>query len=304
MYGLIAKLLRYRNRNFPKILLYHRVYESRTDLLHSGMGVSYDRFLRQLLFLKKHYEILPLQELLDNWRKNIHKPYQISITFDDGYKDIYTLVYPILKKFNIKISVFLTLNPLRTREYLWYDAFFNLKKIYKLDNLVEILSKLFCIDFDSFADIFSYIKYNFNSYQKIVDIYRFLGVEYPKDEDSVLYLNWQDLRSMEDLVSFGMHGVYHNCFSTIGKPLAENEVKDSKLYLEERGSYCRNIFSFPFGHKKDVLDLSEVFYGENIEFALSAEPGFLKQSSDKFFIPRIGVEDWNVNIFSLLIEKF
>ena len=65
------------------ILTYHRVCPD-SDFLkpNDELVVSVSRFREQLIFLKKNYNLVSLDNLL-NFNKS-EKP-NISITFDDGY---------------------------------------------------------------------------------------------------------------------------------------------------------------------------------------------------------------------------
>ena len=86
-------------RTFP-ILMYHSISE-----LYAPYSVSAERFREQMKWLKQvGYESISFQEL-ENHNKLPSKP--ILITFDDGYIDNYTDVFPILKHYNIKATIFI-----------------------------------------------------------------------------------------------------------------------------------------------------------------------------------------------------
>ena len=90
-----------------KILAYHKVNPSDKD----SLAVSPVSFERQVLYLReKGYQFLTLEKLYGDYLekgKKIEKK-TCLITFDDGYSDNYTFVLPILKKYKIKATIFLT----------------------------------------------------------------------------------------------------------------------------------------------------------------------------------------------------
>lgn len=93
------------------IIMYHSVSPKQNPAI-SGLIVSPETFQRQMRFLKEcKYNILPLDELaaLLKEKKRL-PPRTIAITFDDGYKDNYTYAFPILRKYNIPVTMFIIIN--------------------------------------------------------------------------------------------------------------------------------------------------------------------------------------------------
>lgn len=92
------------------ILMYHSVNPNAVP--ENRLAVSVNTFARQMRFLKdRHYNVVPLDAIasLIKDRKKM-PPKTVAITFDDGYKDNYTYVFPILKKYNIPATIFIIVN--------------------------------------------------------------------------------------------------------------------------------------------------------------------------------------------------
>lgn len=84
--------------------MYHSVGENAAEFT-----VSSKMFERQLQYLLKcKYRILPVSEMVKRLRADESLSSRISLTFDDGYRDLYTIVFPLIKKLNIPISIFLS----------------------------------------------------------------------------------------------------------------------------------------------------------------------------------------------------
>ena len=86
------------------ILMYHSVERSAWKY-----GVAPEDFAEQIEFLAKHRHVVPLSEVVacvkgekDLWDGSV------ALTFDDGYKDLMTEVLPLLKKYQMPATVFLT----------------------------------------------------------------------------------------------------------------------------------------------------------------------------------------------------
>lgn len=82
------------------VLMYHHVNE-----LSDSFTISPDDFQTQMEYLaRKNYQTLFLNELISSLKKGEGK--KIAITFDDGYLDNWVYAYPILKKYNLKATIF------------------------------------------------------------------------------------------------------------------------------------------------------------------------------------------------------
>lgn len=93
-----------QDRSHASILMYHSVGENAAEFT-----VPPTVFARQLRYLVKlGYHILPVSALVERLRAGEPLASCISLTFDDGYQDLYTVAFPLIKEFNAPISVFLS----------------------------------------------------------------------------------------------------------------------------------------------------------------------------------------------------
>lgn len=84
------------SKNKKLVLCFHSVGNS-----HWRFATSINSFKRQIGFLMKHYKIKPISKLLSGNTAGV------SITFDDGYKDVYENALPILKKHKLSATMFI-----------------------------------------------------------------------------------------------------------------------------------------------------------------------------------------------------
>ncbi len=86
------------------ILNYHRICSGNDKSKpNDELAVSVSKFREQLIFLKKNYNLVSLDNLLD-FEKNSQS--NISITFDDGYKDNLIYALPILNELNVPATIY------------------------------------------------------------------------------------------------------------------------------------------------------------------------------------------------------
>ncbi|MBQ7477009.1 MAG: polysaccharide deacetylase family protein [Selenomonadaceae bacterium] len=102
--GLIFYLFNREKGGVP-ILAYHQV----NDVDQDEMTLRVDQFDAQMKYLvDEGYNVITPTELLDAWDgKGTLPPKPAVITFDDGHIEIYKNVFPILKKYNLKATIFI-----------------------------------------------------------------------------------------------------------------------------------------------------------------------------------------------------
>jgi len=117
------------NRLYIPILMYHSVSDKPFDI--PELSVTSEAFDDQMKYLSSNgYTPINLDEI-DNCSQ-YKKP--IIITFDDGYKDNYSCAYPILKKYNIKATIFMV------TKYINAGGFLSKDQIEQMGDLVSFQS--------------------------------------------------------------------------------------------------------------------------------------------------------------------
>ncbi len=88
------------------VLMYHRVVNKRSEAGHHNIYVKRKNIIKHFTFLKnKGYQTITFKELSVNPNMDITK--KVILTFDDGYMDNYTLLFPLLQDFGFKAVIFL-----------------------------------------------------------------------------------------------------------------------------------------------------------------------------------------------------
>ena len=87
------------------VLTYHRV---RDDGEYSDLSVTTRNLDNQLIYLKKHFDVIPLIDAVESLQngQRLNRD-QVSISFDDGYKDNFSKALPVLKRHDIPATIFL-----------------------------------------------------------------------------------------------------------------------------------------------------------------------------------------------------
>lgn len=293
--GLLSLYNKKSTKNI-KILAYHDISEKQ----YLYLQVPKEIFEKQILYLKKHYEIISLKHAIALFKsdKPIDKNY-IIITFDDGYKSVYTTAYPILKKYNVPFTVFLTTESIDTGippfvDCLAYavqntkEEYLDLKSIgLKIYNLSDPASREVAI-----AEINSYSKSLSSENRKklLINIYSQLNVSLKSEELKEIMLSWKDVieLSSDDLVEFGAHTHTHPSLSKIPLNDAKNDILYSKKKIESIINKEVSCFAYPYGTKDDINEEVISFVsscGFKTAFTLSTD----NSSFNLFNIPRLCV---------------
>jgi peptidoglycan/xylan/chitin deacetylase (PgdA/CDA1 family) len=88
------------------VLTYHKFSKHVSD----RMTVREDAFEEQMAFLKKNgYRVIRLDDLFEFLkRKRPLPPKSVVITFDDGWRSMYDIAYPILKRYGYPATLFIS----------------------------------------------------------------------------------------------------------------------------------------------------------------------------------------------------
>jgi peptidoglycan/xylan/chitin deacetylase (PgdA/CDA1 family) len=110
------------------ILLYHRFGFSVTD----SMTITIDTFESHLKYLKSNgYKIIPLRQLVDFYIKKNKVPesHSVVIVVDDAHKSVFSHMLPVVKKYNIPVTLFVYPSAISNASYaMTWEQLRELKK--------------------------------------------------------------------------------------------------------------------------------------------------------------------------------
>lgn len=103
--------------------MYHYVEynQNKEDFKRDQLNIEPHIFEQQIEgLIANNYKFITTNELakIINSNKPDNNNY-VALTFDDGYRDFYTDVFPILKKYNVKATVYIIYNFLNSNNYMY-----------------------------------------------------------------------------------------------------------------------------------------------------------------------------------------
>lgn len=290
---------------------YHTVSDKRLAHISNLYTLrNTELFVRDLEFYCRHYQPVSAEELytIISSRKKLSRPV-FHLTFDDGLRELYTLVAPILEKRGIPATIFLNTGFIdnkalfyRYKVSLLVDAVKQTGESIVLKNLAEQAG---IDETGKQAIIHSLLGFTYQDQQRIDSIAVTLEVDF----DSYLTQQQPYLNSSEiaDLLkrgfTMGSHSIDHPLFKTI--PLAEQkrQVTESFTTLSNQFGITEKYFSFPFsdeGVSMEFLNWLHAEAGCKLTFGISG----LKSDSSYLHLHRIPVEGTHKPIEQLITSEY
>jgi peptidoglycan/xylan/chitin deacetylase (PgdA/CDA1 family) len=251
------------------------------------------QFINDVHLLKTNYNSINPKDLLDN--KILKNNFLLS--FDDGLQEIYTVIYPILKKNNLKAIFFINPKFVDNSEGLYkhYISIIisHLKKINYEKSTLNKISEILSFNFatiDEFKQKFINIKYSERfKVNEILELLQINIADYLKEHQP--YITKVQIQEMiNDGYYFGGHTMTHPPLNQITYEEQKKEIINSIDWLKENFNINYSLFAFPFSDKAVSRKLlNELFkYDNNIK--LFGNSG-LKKDIDIRIIQRFSLEN-------------
>lgn len=248
-----------RVKGFP-VLAFHRVNDDDDPFMPS---LPTSVFAARMEHIARHYTVLTVETLVERLREGRVPRKAVALTFDDGYRDNLTHAAPILARYGLPATVFLTTGCVGTREMLWFDRLAEALKTTTRTHLQ--LAGQGALALGSTAErlralqaALSYLKRmpDAERRQTLDEFLRELKVG-ALDGPKRLMLSWDEVGVLRGLgFSVGAHTVSHPILSRVSAEDAWQEIVGSKHAIERAlGSQAR-AFAYPNGGREDVTELT------------------------------------------------
>ncbi|MBU4259989.1 MAG: polysaccharide deacetylase family protein [Proteobacteria bacterium] len=216
-------------------------------------------FEKQIVHLVKNYKVISLDEIVNRIKNRRSLRRCVAITFDDGFRDNYEIAYPILKKYNVPATIFLTTGYIENGTAPWfiklrYIFMQTTKTHFNLSHngtTISIPTNTRDGKFAASDKVMAYLK-DCPDEERLPLLDRLceqLGVNEFKGLNDLM-LTWDQIKEMAgNSISFGAHTVNHPILSRTSVEMAEREIQESKRMVEEKTGKSATSFAYPFGKK-------------------------------------------------------
>jgi peptidoglycan/xylan/chitin deacetylase (PgdA/CDA1 family) len=252
-------------------LMYHGVVNrDSTDFF--PRHITAEEFEKQLVYFKNNFEIISPHQAFENILnyRETKKPC-ISISFDDGYLNNKTVALPLLEKYQIPATFFISSVCSRpANDHIFWSDVVAFSRAFSKENWIEIKGIKFfkkkkydLIDIKTGISAYSYLKkmkvterdeaiIDLKTRYEIREKLELLPFEFWK------LMDHQQLKkfSSHPLVNIGSHGHRHFNLGQIEPKDALFEMQHSKNQLEKTIGKSVDYFAFPDGcYNDNVLEI-------------------------------------------------
>ena len=250
----LYKLSLLQNRFY--IIPYHMIVDKPNGFYPETSTADFEK---QIAHLVKNYRVISLDEIVERVKTRSSLRCCVAVTFDDGFRDNYEIVYPILRKYNIPATIFLTTGYIDSGTAPWFIKFrYIFMKTEKTELRLRLDDKNIFFPmhtkkakFAASDRVMAYLKscpekqrlLLLDRLCKKLEVNEFQGIDN-------LMLTWDQIKPMASHgISFGAHTVNHPILSRISIEIAEREILESKNTIEKEIEKSVTSFAYPFGKK-------------------------------------------------------
>lgn len=289
--GLIEPLSRATGRLrggvFP-ILAYHRVNDD-GDPFFPAVPTSV--FERQMAHVARTSVVLTVEELVARMRTRTVPANALAITFDDGYRDNLTHAAPILARYGLRATIFLTTGVIGTTEIPWFARLAMAVKTTRRDvaatrwgvlrltteaqrlrGLETMMTGLLHLEDDDLR-------------REVARLLEHLAVSGDACGKGLM-LGWDEVHALRRLgFAIGAHTVTHPLLSRVSSRRARREIFDSRQAIATACGSPPTAFAYPNGGREDYTAAST---------ALVREAGFTCAVTTRFGLNDAGTSPWEL----------
>ncbi len=278
------------------ILMYHRVLPRghvARSYEQAGMVVSPETLRMQVQVLRKHFELVHLEDWVRRAREGKELPrLACALTFDDGWRDNHEFAFPILKETGAPATIYLVSDLVGGAYGFWPTRIARALEQAKArghNDVADLLRRETGVEVTNPDDTIASLKARHDD-ARLQDVAAALeglvGSEARPD-----LMSWDQVAEMQTsgLVRFGSHTRTHTrLVEGLQATTAEREILGSAIDLEQRLGSPVEGFCYPNGdHSPAAVKLARIRYTH----AVTTRHGWNTPTSDLALLNRVGVHD-------------
>ncbi|KTC26627.1 polysaccharide deacetylase family protein [Pseudomonas sp. L5B5] len=282
------------------VLMLHRVLADSTAAARphrAPLCVGQAQFEHLLRWLRRHFDCVPLQQLLD--LPGGDRP-RVALTFDDGWRDNAEVAYPVLERYEVPASIFLSTDFVGSRQGFWWESIGEalwqrpgdvasrpLLEHLRALQLTPPLALLQAGDDDARSRLLG--AYLQRLKQLPATTLQALADGCPAMATPQA-LDWAQVKHLErsGLVSFGPHGASHAILTRLEGAALHTDLQRSHDALHK---YCQaplEIYCYPNGDHNPQVRAAVA--GLGYRYGLGTRPGLIEAAGNPWLaLPRIDV---------------
>ncbi len=299
-----------RGQPAGRILYYHRVNDDADPFFPS---MPLDVFEGQMRHISRRYRVVSLSGLLDHLAGGSLETV-VAITFDDGYRDNYENAFPVLQRYSVPATIFLTTGGLDSGEPLWFEVLAGAVKDTSREFLdLEIdLPRRFWLRtreerLQANGDLFALLRRmpDDERTRRLPEILRELASPNATPRRNMM-LTWDQVRCMNARgIDFGGHTVSHPYLSRLTRGQVAWEISECKRRIEDELQASVPHFAYPNGGPEDFASWNkEVIRSAGYEAAVTTLWGLNFPTTDRLELRRGGAWEQDEALFACKMDWY
>lgn len=305
-------------RTTALILRYHSVGGDDGTVpidIDPSLSIPLSAFERQMRFLRQHYTPVLLDRLCERIKEGGPFPRRaVAVTFDDGYRDNYVNAFPILKKYHIPATFYITAGCVNTGDSLWTSKLRYYFMATRERSLRLRHPEPKELDLSSepsrqaaYAHTIALIKSlgkrmgGEQLFHEVEAALKVTNLDPLKDS----LMSWNEIQKMSRAgMLIGAHTLTHPNLPGLPLEEAEAEVVGSKTLIEERVKVSVLHFAYPNGrgvsHFNDAV--KEIVRDAGFLTSVTSLSGSVRHGDDLLLLKRMGVYRKHARLFRFAVD--
>lgn len=304
------------------VVMYHYVRDLVNNRYPQIKGMDFDKFRSQITYFKKNYSIITMEDAVAAWNDNEKLPENaLLLTFDDGYIDGYTNVFPLLHEEKLQGSFFISSKTFSENVLMDVNKIHFMLASADIQKLVQ----------DIFEQIHYYReggnKYNLPTAEELYDTYGIanrlddkdtvfakrilqtvLPLEVRREISSILfkkyvgmeevafskelYMSYDQIRVMKDNgMHIGVHGYDHFWLANLATKDMQEDVDKALMAMDGLIDKDNWTMCYPYGSYND--EVVQYIAKKGCKLAFSTKVAVADKNVDsRFELPRFDCVDF------------
>ena len=294
------------------IVMFHNVVEDSQQRSHwfSGNTANETQLEAALIALQRHYRVISVEDAVREMQTHGKlKEKSAAITFDDGYRSTYELVFPRLRKHGLPATVYVPTDWIDGKLNPWWIALIGMIDRIKIESdlfsrVGEVIGEAVVADSHIIGDpslarqlLREKIEWNLmhrddvtrvRVMQELRETLTLVGEPRPLIEEP---MTWAQIKEMAAYgIEFGAHTLSHPNLSHIDLETAEREIAESKRVLESHIGTEVNGFAYPYGYDVNGYKrLRPMLEKYSFNYACTSWCGYVDSATDRYLLGRVGL---------------
>lgn len=236
-----------------RIIIYHGICE-KDPLKYNSLFITKKLFEQHLKFYRRYFNVISLDDFF--YKRFDPSRFNICLGFDDGFANNYYHALPLLEKYKVPATFFITAIRKEGFDILWNDVL----AIYSASSpeQIQLAGETFVkqknrsyVSKQSGRTLADKLRDNgFESKIKLMELVNTSLPGFPKvPKDYWLQMTEDEIikASQSPMITIGSHGYYHNDLARITVAEMREELHRSKSFLENLIQKPVTQIAFPYG---------------------------------------------------------